>query len=62
MRWKGKTLQIPSLPWRAHYVRSSIRVREHPDGRIVLHNGLRRIVDFTPDGNPHSMEDETMAA
>lgn len=62
VRWKGKTLQIPPSPWRAHYVRASIRISEYPCGRIVLHHGPRRIASFTPDGTPEPMEDETMAA
>lgn len=62
VRWKGKTLQIPPSPWRAHYVRASIRVSEYACGRIVLHHGPRRIASFTPDGIPEPMGDETMAA
>jgi len=61
VRWKGRTLQIPPSPWRAHYVRASIRVCEYPDGRITLHHGPRRIADFAPDGATKTQKDANMA-
>ncbi len=61
VRWKGRVLQIPPSPLRAHFVRASVRVSEYPDGRIALHYGPRRIAAFAPDGAPETLED-TMAA
>jgi transposase len=62
VRWNGRVLQIPPSPWRAHYVRASIRVSEYPCGRIVLHHGPRRIAAFTPDDALDPSEDTAMAA
>lgn len=34
--WKGKRLQIPAHPARAHFVRAKVRVHEHFDGELAI--------------------------
>jgi transposase len=39
--WKGKRLQIPPHPARAHFVRAKVRVHEYPDGELAVFHGPR---------------------
>jgi hypothetical protein len=48
VRWKGRVLQIPASPLRAHFVRASVRVHEYPDGAVALYWGPHRVADFPP--------------
>ena len=48
VRWKGRSLQIPSSRLRPHFVRAKVRLNEYPDGAIALFWGPHRIADFPP--------------
>jgi len=46
--WKGKRLQIPAHPARAHFVRAKVRVHEHFDGELAIFHGPRCLVRWRP--------------
>jgi transposase len=48
--WKGRRLQIPPHPGRAHFVRAKVRVHEYLDGQLAVFHGPRRLVHWRPDG------------
>jgi len=50
VRWRGRTLQIPSSRLRPHFARAKVRVHEYPDGAAALFWGPHRLADFAPDG------------
>jgi Transposase and inactivated derivatives len=50
--WKGLRLQIPPSPRRAHFVRTTVRVHEYPDGRLAVFLAPHRLADYTADGGP----------
>lgn len=50
--WKGMALQIPPQRHRHHYVKASVRVHEHPDGRLAIFDGPSCLARFDPAGNP----------
>jgi len=52
VKWRGLTLQIPPSPLRAHFVRTTVRVHEYPDGRLAIFHGPHRLADYDPQGNP----------
>src|SRR5215470_13776486 len=60
VKWRGLSLQIPSSPLRAHFVRATVRVHEYPDGRLAVFHGPHRLVDCDPAGNP--CDDTKLAA
>ena len=37
--WKGRRLQIPAHPSRAHFVRAKVKVHEYPDGSMAIFHG-----------------------
>ncbi len=49
VRWRGRSLQLPPSPERAHYVRANVRVHAYPDGALAVFHGPRRIACFPPD-------------
>lgn len=50
IKWRGQSLQIPPSPLRPHFVRTTVRVREYPDGRLAVDLGPHRLADYRPDG------------
>ena len=52
VKWRGLTLQIPPSPWRAHFVRTIVRIHEYPDGRLAVFHGPHRLAEYDPQGNP----------
>ncbi len=50
VRYKNRTLQIPSNRHRYHYVKARVRVHEYPDGRLALFYGPRRLACYTAQG------------
>src|SRR5215831_18714829 len=50
VKWRGLSLQIPSSPLRAHFVRATVRVHEYPDGRLAIFHGPHRLADYDPEG------------
>lgn len=45
--WRGRRLQIPPHPARAHFVRAKVRVHEYADGAIALFHGPRCLVRWS---------------
>jgi transposase len=58
--WRGRSLQIPPSPLRAHFVRATVRVHEYPDGRLAVFHGPHRLADYDTQGNLR--DDEKLAA
>jgi len=52
VKWRGLSLQIPPSPLRPHFVRTTVRVHEYPDGRLAVFHGPHRLADYDPEGNP----------
>jgi transposase len=50
VKWRGRNLQIPPSPLRAHFVRATVRVHEYPDGRLAVFHGPHRLADYDPEG------------
>ncbi|NYZ15856.1 ISNCY family transposase [Azospirillum sp. RWY-5-1] len=50
VRFDGLVLQIPPSPWRAHFVKSTVRVHRYPDGRLALFYGPRCIARYDAAG------------
>ena len=46
VRWRGRALQIPSSPLRPHFVRSTVRLHEYPDGAVAIFKGPHRLATF----------------
>jgi hypothetical protein len=50
VRFEGLVLQIPEQRHRRHYVKATVQVRQHCDGRLSLFHGPRRLASYTDDG------------
>ena len=50
VRFAGLVLQIPPSPWRAHFVKATVRVHRHPDGRLAIFYGPRCIARYDAAG------------
>jgi transposase len=48
--YRGRSLQIPPSPLRAHFVRARVRVHEYPGGDLAIFHGPRRLASYTADG------------
>jgi transposase len=48
--YRGRSLQIPPSPMRAHFVRARVRVHEYPGGDLAIFHGPRRLASYTADG------------
>lgn len=52
VRCKGKSLQIPAVKDRHHFVRAKVMVHEYEDGSMaVVHGGKRKLGAYDRDGN-----------
>lgn len=52
VRYKGKSLQIPPVGDRAHFVRAKVMVHEYEDGRMaVVHERRRKLGVYDKEGN-----------
>jgi transposase len=50
VRFEGLVLQIPPSPWRAHFVKATVRVHRYPDGRLAVFYGPRCIARYDAAG------------
>ncbi len=50
VRWKTLRLQLPPSRLRPHFVKTSVRVHEYPDGCIAIFWGPHRLADYDADG------------
>jgi hypothetical protein len=48
--WHRRSLQIPPQRHRNHYVRTTVRVHQYPDGRLAIFDGPRCLARFDPKG------------
>jgi transposase len=60
--WKGRHLQIPPHPARAHFVRAKVRVHEYPDGELAIFHGPRCLVRWPADQDPADPQHDRSAA
>ena len=52
VRYKGRSLQIPAVGDRAHFVRARVMVHEYECGSMaVVHEGKRKLGVYDRDGN-----------
>jgi hypothetical protein len=54
--WKGRRLQIPPHPARAHFVRARVRVHEYQDGALAIFHGPRCLVRWHQDDSIDALE------
>lgn len=52
VQWRGLSLQIPPQRHRHHYVKTTVRVHEYPDGRLAIFDGPSCLCRFDQRGNP----------
>ena len=50
VRYRGLCLQIPPSPVRPHFVKTKVRVHDHPDGTLAVFHGPRRLARYRADG------------
>lgn len=43
-------LQLPPSPWRHHFVKANVKVRQYPDGSLAIFHGPRCIARYTAEG------------
>jgi hypothetical protein len=60
--WKGRRLQIPPHPARAHFVRAKVKVHEYPDGELAIFHGPRCLVRWRADADPANPQNVRSAA
>jgi transposase len=51
IKWRRLTLQIPPSPLRPHFVRTTVRVHEYPDGATAIFLGPHRLAEYDHDGH-----------
>ena len=56
VRWQGRVLQIPPSPLRPHFVRSTVRLHQYPDGTVAIFKGPHRLATFPPAAEPPVQE------
>jgi len=56
VRFEGLSLQIPVDPHRCNYVKAKVRVHRYADGAMAVFHGPRKLVDYTPEGKPITIE------
>jgi transposase len=50
VKWRGLSLQLPPSRLRPHFVRTTVRLHEYPDGRIAVFLGPHRLGDYDLTG------------
>ena len=61
VRYKGKSLQIPTDRHRHHYVKARVRVHEYPDRTLAVFHGPRRLASYAADGTLRQRNDQLAA-
>jgi transposase len=51
VKWRTLRLQIPPSPLRPHFVKSTVRVHEYPDGTLAVFLGPNRLADYDAAGS-----------
>ena len=65
--YEGRCLQLPESPARAHYVKTRVKVHEHPDGTLAVFYGPRCLARYRAGrsdriGPDHPKRDTVLAA
>jgi hypothetical protein len=60
VKWEGFSLQLPPSRLRPHFVKTTVRVHEYPDGRLAVFWGPHRLGDY--DANGSLVQPERIAA
>ena len=50
VRYAGRVLQIPEQKHRRHYVKTTVKVHEYPDGRLAVFHGPRQLAGYDAAG------------
>jgi transposase len=50
VKWEGLSLQLPPSRLRPHFVKTTVRVNEYPDGRLAVLWGPHRLGDYDAKG------------
>lgn len=50
VRYGGRVLQIPEQKHRRHYVKTTVKVHEYPDGRLGVFHGPRQLAGYDAAG------------
>ena len=50
VKWEGLSLQLPPSRLRPHFVKTTVRVHEYPDGRLAVFWGPHRLADYDATG------------
>lgn len=50
VQFEGLKLQIPSDPYRMHYVKVRIRVHRYPNGSLAVFHGPRKLAEYSENG------------
>jgi hypothetical protein len=61
VKFDALTLQIPSDPYRFHYVKVKVRVHRYPNGTLAIFHGHRKLASFNSRGKEISIIDKIAA-
>jgi len=50
VKWERRSLQLPPSRLRPHFVKTTVRVHEYPDGKLAVYWGPHRLADYAADG------------
>jgi len=59
--WDGLRLQLPPSPWRHHFVKANVKVRQYPDGSLAIFHGPRCIARYTAEGRALNQQREAFS-
>jgi len=51
VKWERRSLQLPPSRLRPHFVKTTVRVHEYPDGQLAVYWGPHRLADYAEDGS-----------
>ena len=51
VKWEALSLQLPSSQLRPYFVKATVRVHVHPDGRLAVFWGPHRLGDYDAKGS-----------
>ncbi len=51
VKWRRLSLQLPPSRLRPHFVKTTVRVHEYPDGRLAVFWGPHRLADYDVHGS-----------
>jgi len=54
-------LQLPPSPWRHHFVKANVKVRQYPDGSLAIFHGPRCIARYTAEGRALNQQREAFS-